>query len=167
MKKFLEKDSSGNWNTVPQVPAEKIRNVNCHKFALYILGKISYEEMISDPNEQKKLGLDFTFGEAVRKISDAPFDFVDSMSSLLNLTDRSCEIGKIYVGQILDAKTGEMAHSFLIERKSENEYVCFDKPGFKYPFEVNDLEKILNFINKDGEKSNQNQEWRFVPITRS
>ena len=119
--------------------------------------------MISDPNEQKKFGPDFTFGDKARRVSGMPFTLVESLQTLLELANQSCEVGKSYVGQIIDAQTGEMAHSFIVERKTENEYICFDKPGFKYPFEINDLEKILNFVNKDGEKSNQNQKWRFIP----
>ncbi|HUD04068.1 MAG TPA: hypothetical protein VMR73_01080 [Candidatus Paceibacterota bacterium] len=55
MNKFLEKDVTGNWNTVPPIPDDKIKNVNCHKFALYVIGKISWEEMISNPDAQKKM----------------------------------------------------------------------------------------------------------------
>lgn len=56
-----------------------------------------------------------------------------------------------------------MAHSFVLYRESSHKYICFNKPGFKYIFEITDLESILNFVNKDGVKANQNQEWRFVP----
>lgn len=41
MQNFLQKDSNNEWNIVPPIPIEKIKNVNCHKFVLYILGKIS------------------------------------------------------------------------------------------------------------------------------
>jgi hypothetical protein len=88
------------------------------------------------------------------------------VESLYLLADQNCEIGKNYVGQILDAQTGEMAHSFIVQRGSTDQYICFDKHGFKYSFAVSNLETILNFVNKDGEKSNQNQKWRFIPITR-
>lgn len=162
MNTFLEKDSNGNWNTVPPVPAEKVKNVNCHKFALYTIGRISWEEMVSDPSEQQAKNIDFTFGEKIRSISDILYTSIESEESLTGLTQRTCEIGKVYVGQILDALTGEMAHSFILRRESEDEYVCFDKPGFKYPFAVCDLNTVLNFVNKDGEQSNINQKWRFV-----
>jgi hypothetical protein len=162
MDEFLKIDESGNWNTIPPVPLDKINNVNCHKFVLYEIGKISWEDMTSDPSEQQEKGIDFTFGEKIRSISDISYNLIENEESLVEFVQKNCEIGRVYVGQILDAKTGEMAHSFIVKRKSENEYVCFDKPGFKYPFIVCDLNTILNFVNKDGERSNMNQEWRFV-----
>lgn len=164
MNKFLEKDSSGNWNTIPPVPADKMGNVNCHKFVLYIIGKISWEEMVSDAQAQKEVDIDFTFGDMARSISDISFIPVKTLESLLLFANESCKAGKSYIGQILDAQTGKMAHSFIVSRESDDKYICFDKLGFKYPFEINDLEKILNFVNKDGEKSNQNQKWRFIPM---
>lgn len=120
--------------------------------------------MISDPSEQQVKGVDFTFGEKIRSISDIPYALVESEESLTKLAQKDCEISKVYVGQILDIQTGEMAHSFMVTRESENNYICFDKPGFKYPFAMSDLNDILNFVNKDGEQSNKNQNWRFVPI---
>jgi|SRR3989344_6041847 len=163
MKKLLEKDFLGKWNTLPPVPEDKLGNVNCHKFVLYVIGKISWEEMVSDADEQKESGADFTFGEKARSISDTSFTPVEDLKSLLSLANESLDVGKCNVGQILDAQTGEMAHSFIIKRESDNKHICFDKPGFKYMFEINDLESILNFVNKNGEKSNQNQKWRFIP----
>jgi len=159
---FLEKDSNSSWNTVPPVAVEKVKNVNCHKFVLYAIGKISWEEMVSYPAEQQAKNIDFTFGEKIRSISDIPYTFIESKESLVVLAQKNCEIGKIYVGQILDAQTEEMGHSFILRRESEDEYICFDKPGFKYPFTVCDLDTILNFVNKYGELSNKNQKWRFV-----
>lgn len=164
MNTFLQRDSNGDWNTVPPVPTEKIKNVNCHKFVLYTIGKISWEEMISDPSEQQAKGNDFTFGENIRSISNIPYTLIKDQESLTELAQKSCALGKTCVGQILDVQTKEMAHSFIVTRESENDYVCFDKPGFKYPFAVSDLNTILNFVNKDGEQSNKNQEWRFVPL---
>jgi hypothetical protein len=161
---FLQKDTTGIWNTIPPVPPEKIGNVNCHKFVLYGIGKISWEEMISDPSEQKRECTDFTFGEQARLISDIPYTLIKDEESLSLLIQKNCEIGKIYVGQVRDVKTGEMAHSFILKKETENAYTCFDKPGFKYPFAVSDLNAILNFVNRDGEQSNKNQEWRFVPV---
>ena len=163
MNKFLEKDTNGNWNTVPPTPSEKVKNVNCHKFVLYAIGKISWEEMTSDPSEQQTIGADFTFGEKIRSISNIPYTLIKDQKSLLTLAQKNYEIGKTYVGQILDVETKEMAHSFMVTRESENNFICFDKPGFKYPFATSDLNNILNFVNKDGEQSNKNQEWRFVP----
>ncbi|GEM_PF-3186049 len=165
MNTFLKKDLSNNWNTILPVPADQIRNVNCHKFILYIIGKISWEEMVSDAQIQKEAGADFTFGEMARSISDVQFTPVKDLESLLLLANKRCEIGKSYIGQILDAQTGEMAHSFIIQREPDGKYICFDKPGFKYPFSVHGLEEILNFVNKDGVKSNQDQKWRFVSLT--
>lgn len=148
--KFLIKDEVGNWNTIPPVPSEKIRNVNCHKFVLYVTGHISWEEMVSDSQVQKDAGLDFTFGEKVRSTSDAPFTLVKDAQSLYSLADMNCEVEKSYIGQVLDAETGEMAHSFIIERGSDGKYMCFDKQGFKYPFSVHELGTMLDFVNKDG-----------------
>ncbi len=164
MKTFLEKDSSGNWNVIPPVPADKIGNVNCHKFVLCEIGIISWKEMVSDPSDQRSKGADFTFGEKIRLISNIPYTLIEDPESLMMLAQKACEIGKVYVGQILDVETKEMAHSFVITRESENNYACFDKPGFKYPFAMSDLDTILNFVNKDGEQSNKNQEWRFIPL---
>lgn len=164
MNTFLQKDLNDNWNTIPPVPNEKVRNVNCHKFVLYAIGKISWEEMISDPSEQKIKGEDFIFGEKIRLISNIPYTLIESEENLMKLAQKDCEIGNVYVGQILDIQTGEMAHSFIVLRESENNYVCFDKPGFKYSFVVSDPNAVLNFVNKDGEYSNKNQNWRFVPI---
>ena len=158
---FLEKDIHGNWNTILPIPAEKMKNVNCHKFVLYAIGRISWEEMISDPSEQQTGEVDFTFGEKIRLMSDIPYALIKDEEDLSLLAQKTCDIGKIYVGQVLDAETGEMAHSFLVKRDSD-EYTCFGKLGFKYPFAVSDLNAILNFVNKDGELSNKNQEWRFV-----
>ncbi len=165
--KFLTKDDAGNWNTIPPVSNDKIKNVNCHKFVLYVIRRISWEEMISDSQAQKDAGLDFTFGEKVRDTSGAPFTLVGDIKSLYSLAAMNCEPGKFYVGQILDAETGEMAHSFIIEKGWNDKYTCFDKQGFKYPFSVHELETMLDFVNKDGIKSYQNQKWRFVPIAES
>ncbi len=166
MTPFLQKDSTNNWNTVPPVPPNEINNVNCHKFVLYVINRISYEEMVSDPKIQKEAGLDFTFSEETRNISEISFTPVKDVQSLFTLANQKCEIGETYIGQILDVQTGEMAHSFIVKRKSHDEYVCCDKQGFKYPFTVFDLETILDFVNKDGVKSYQNQSWRFVPIKK-
>jgi hypothetical protein len=164
MSKFLQKNSGGNWNTTPPVSVEKIKNVNCHKFVLYTIGKISWEEMISDPSEQQARGFDFTFRDTIRAISDIPYALIGDGEDLTEIAQKECGVGKSCVGQILDAETGEMAHSFMVTRESENNYICFDKPGFKYPFAVSDLNTILNFVNKDGEQSNKDQKWRFIPL---
>ena len=116
--------------------------------------------MISGDNGKS----DFTYGEMARKISDEPFVAIKNLEELLLLANESCEISKACLAQILDAETSGMAHSFIVIRESDDKYTCFDKPGFKYPFNVGDLDQILNFVNKDGEKSNQNQKWRFVQI---
>jgi hypothetical protein len=85
MKKILEKDSLDKWNAIPPIPADKIRNVNCHKFVLYIIGKMSWEEMISDADKQKESGADFTFGDKALSISDISFISVKDLKSLLSL----------------------------------------------------------------------------------
>ncbi len=162
MDKFLKRDAAGNWNTIPPVPDDKIQNVNCHKFVLYVIGRISWEEMISDA--QKESGIDFTFGEQARNISDIPYALVKNFESLYLLANTNCKSGESYIGQILDAETGEMAHSFIIEKQPNGKYTCFDKIGFKYPFSIHELGTMLDFVNKDGIKSYQNQKWRFVPL---
>jgi len=162
MNRFLKKDQTGNWNTVPPVPADKVVNINCHKFVLYVIGRISYEIMISDP--KNKRGNDFTFGDEALSISNIPFTPIKDLESLHLLAEKSCDMGKSYVGQIRDAQTGEAAHSFIVERDLNGKYTCNEKRGFKHSFSVHDLDTILNFVNKDGEKSNQNQNWRFVPM---
>lgn len=166
MSKYLKKDSNGNWNTLVPVPSEKMSNVNCHKFVLYAVGKISWDEMISDPKPQKAAGLDFTFGDKVSMLSEKSFALIKDAQELLKLAGESCELGQVYVGQIKDSVTGEMAHSFIVERKADGSYECSDKQGFKnYLFSVHNIETLLDFVNDKGEKSYQNQEWRFVPVS--
>lgn len=162
--KFLKKDETDNWNTIPPVPTDKIKNVNCHKFILYVIGRLSWEEMISDSKVQEEKGFDFTFGDKAREISNMPFTMVRDIQSLYSLADKSCDLGKPYIGQILDSQTGEMAHSFIVEKAPDGIYTCLDKQGFKYPFSIHEMGKLLDFVNKDGVKSYQNQKWRFVPI---
>ena len=164
MNSTLKQQPNGDWNAVPPVPAEKINNVNCHKFVLYSIGQISWDELISDPKEQKIASLDFTYNDKVKEISHLPFTYIEDFEALISLANSSCVSERRYVGQIQDSKTYEMAHSFIIVRNSTGDFVCYDKPGFKYPFAVHGLSEIYNFVNKDGEKSNQNQNWRFVPI---
>lgn len=164
MNIFLQKDVNGEWNTIPPIPSEKINSVNCHRFVLYALERISWDEMVSDPLVQKSRGEDFTFGEKIRFISDIPCTLINDQESLGVLAKKSCEIGKTYVGQILDTQTKEMARSFIVTREDEKNYICFDKPGFKYSFTVSDLNTILNFVNKDNEQPYKNQKWRFVSI---
>ncbi len=151
VNKFLQKDLTGQ------------ESVNCHKFVLYVLGKMSWAEMVAD-SPKIPAGDDFTFGKSAREISDIPFVPVENLENLHSLADKNCEPGQAYIGQILDAETGEMAHSFIVERAANGTYTCYDKPGFKYPFSVGGLEKIYNFVNKNGEKSYQNQKWRFVTM---
>jgi hypothetical protein len=161
---FLTKDVDGNWNTIPPIPADKIKNVNCHKFVLYVIGKISWEEMFSDLQTQKDAGLDFTYGEQARSISNIPFTIVNDLQSLYALVDMTCNVEEHYVGQILDKESEEMAHSFIFKKETDGKYLCFDKQGFKYPFSIHELGTMLDFVNKDGVKSYQNQKWRFVYI---
>ncbi len=164
MNTFLHQDPTGAWNSIPPIPADKISNVNCHKFVLYVLGRISWDDMVSDPHTQKEAGTDFTFGAQAQAISDIPFIPIGSTEALYALADATCEPGQPYIGQIHDADTGEMAHSFIIERTPTGKYVCYDKLGFKHPFGLHELGVILDFINKEGVKSYQNQKWRFVRI---
>lgn len=156
-KEFLQKDSLGKWNTNPPVPKELLKNINCHKFALYFLGKITREEMISDPSKQKAEGLDFTYGIQALAISSIAFVPIKTADELMNFAKRACNIGEIYVGQILDAETSEAAHSFIVER-NEKGFVCFDKAGFKTDFGVYEIKDLFQYENY------HNQKWRFVPL---
>ncbi|HVT75223.1 MAG TPA: hypothetical protein VHD69_02325 [Candidatus Paceibacterota bacterium] len=168
MGSFLQKDKDGVLNTIPPIPPDRIKDVNCHKFVLYVLGQITWDEMISDSHAQKKAGLDFTYGEKARAISNKEFVPIANIDSLIKLADECCDHSKTCIGQIMDKETGEMAHSFIIEKILNGEYQCFDKQGFKhYPFSVHGLESFLDFVNEKGEKSYQNQKWRFVPIESS
>lgn len=163
LETFLQKDSNGHWNTIPPVPKDKIGNVNCHKFILYIIGRISFDEMISDSKVQKGSGLDFTFGEMARNISGAPFVSIQDIKSLYEFAEKNLGSVEAYIGQILDTQTNEMAHSFIVERESDK-FTCLDKQGFKYPFTVYDMKIILDFVNKDGERPYLNQKWRFLSL---
>ncbi len=164
---FLKKDESGTWNTSPAVPEEMLPNVNCHKFVLFALGKISFDELKSDPAEMKKSdpAFDVAYAGKALEISDAGFTAVPDATSLIALADRECGAGKTCVGQIKDSKTGEMAHSFIVEKDLDGKYMCQEKMGFKhYPFEVREIGSLLEFVNDKGEKSYQNQLWRFIPL---
>lgn len=165
MKTFLEKDSLGKWNTLPPVPENMLGNVNCHRFILYVLNKISWDEMISNAKAQKEAGEEFIFGKDALAISDSKFTSINSFDELLHYLNKNCEVGKSYVGQILDIGTRELAHSFIIQPMNNNEFQCFDKPGFKYPFGVYGLREIYEFVNKDGEQPYKNQDWRVIEIS--
>lgn len=164
LEKFLVSNGAGNWNTIPPVSEKQKNDINCHKFVLYALGRISFDELVSDSKVQREAGEDFTFGKKALEISLAPFELASSLQSVKELAQKTCKIGFIYVGQILDAKTGELAHSFLLERSDDGNLRCADKTGFKYPFNISKLETIFDFVNKDGEKSYHGQMWRFVEI---
>ncbi len=155
MDKPLTVGKDGKWNTEPPVADDKLGNINCHKFTLYVIGKISWEEMVADNDK--------IYGAEARAISDIQFIQINSLASLLKFASECCKIGEFYVAQILDANTDEMAHSFILKQESLNNFICYEKQGFKYPFTVQGLETILDFVNKDGVRSNENQKWRFVP----
>ena len=99
---FLKKDPLNNWNTVPPVPVDKIGNVNCHKFILYIIGKISWEDMVSDVRLQKESGIDFTFGETARNISNTEFTTIKDLPSLILIANKNC---KIYKAEVVNSNT--------------------------------------------------------------
>ncbi len=165
--KYLQKDDSDNWNLIPPVSLELLRNINCHKFVLFVIGAISRDELLTDPKTQKANDptIDFTFGKKALAISQKEFTSISNVENLLNVANKECQGGKAYVGQILDAKTGELAHSFIVEKNSDRKFVCFEKTGFKhYPFNVHGLESLLDFVNEKGEKSYQDQKWRFVEL---
>lgn len=165
MKKFLEKDSRGNWNTLPPVPEDRLLDVNCHRFVLYTLGKMSWDEMVSNAKEQKEAGEEFIFNKAALEISSLEFTPINNLDKLVLYLNQNCEINKPYIGQILDVGTQELAHSFIIQKTENNKFECFDKPGFKYPFRVYDVKEIYEFINKDGEQPYKNQIWRVIQIS--
>ncbi|MDP1625143.1 MAG: hypothetical protein Q8L64_05220 [bacterium] len=166
MIEYLRKSFDGTWNTVPPVAVDKIPNVNCHKFVLFTLGRMSWDDMVSDPHIMKLEGKDFMYGDMAKSLSDKDFVLIKDSDALRILADRDIKPGKTYVGQILDAETGEMAHSFLVEKDDEGRYICQEKMGFKqYPFEVRELESLLDFVNDRGEKAYQNQMWRFFSIS--
>lgn len=164
MKTFFEKDSLGNWNTLPPVPEDKIKNVNCHRFILYLVGKMTWEEMTSDAKAQKEAGREYIYSKQAMNISNEPFYPVNDKAELYSLADIYCKIDETYIGQILDTETDELAHSFLSTRELDNKYSCFDKPGFLYPFKIYELGELLDFVNKDGEKPYRNQKWRFITL---
>jgi hypothetical protein len=149
------------------IPKDLLPNINCHKWVLFQLGKISWDELVSDPHEQRARdsSFDFTYGDKALAISGKEFVPVKDASSLLRLANESCEIRQTCVGQIKDSETGEMAHSFIAHRKQDGTYECVEKQGFKdYPFKRHDLVSLLDFVNDKGERSYQNQLWRFIPI---
>lgn len=124
--------------------------------------------MISDTSAQEKAdpSFDFTFAKKAQEISSKEFTDIKDFDSLYDFARKECALGQLYVGQILDAQTNELAHSFMLERTQDDEFTCSDKQGFKrYPFSVHELGTLLDFINKDGEKPYINQKWRFVDIT--
>lgn len=143
MKRFLEKDFNGNWNTIPPVHEDKLRDVNCHRFTLYTLGKMSWDEMVSDAGLQKEAGKEFIFSKAALEISDLEFHPINNLDDLVQYLSENCELDKYYIGQILDVGTQELAHSFIIQKTENNKFKCFDKPGFKYPFSVYSEKKYM------------------------
>ncbi len=164
--KILEKDSQDKWNTIPPVPDEQIRNVNCHKFVLYIMKQISWEDMISDPRSQRDAGLDFIFDDKALNISTEPFIPINNPDSLFEFIQINTTKRENYIVQILDVGTEKLAHSFIIEIQESGIPLCFDKPGFKYSFDVCEFEKIFNFVNKDNEKPYLNQRWRILSLDK-
>jgi len=158
LEKFLSKDSAGNWNTIPPVSDKQKEDINCHKFVLYAISNITRDELVSDATAQKKSGQDFTFGKKALAISQKEFTLIADPKHLRDFADKNCAQGVVYVGQILDAETGEAAHSFLMDKMSDGTYKCADKAGFKYPFAVYSLEDLFKFENY------HNQKWRFIPL---
>jgi hypothetical protein len=136
--------------------AKESENINCHKAVLYLVGLISYEELIADPRQQQDTN--FTFRERALRISNAKFAPVTNPEELLNLAENGCESGNLYVGQILDNETNELAHSYIVFKNNEGVCIGFDKAGFKEAFSVYELSQLLAF------KNYQNQGWRFVSI---
>lgn len=131
---------------------------------MYVIGKMSWDEMIIDAKEQKEAGEEFIFGKAASAISSLEFTPINSWNELVQYLNKECELDKYYVGQILDVGTQELAHSFILQKKKENEFQCFDKPGFKYSFNRYSPKEIYEFVNKDGERPYKNQGWRLIQI---
>lgn len=136
------------------------QDVNCHKAVLYLAGLISYSDLISDSKAQKEEGLDFMFEEKARAISNKIFTPVSTVDDLYEIADKECIEPDVYIGQILDSVSNEMAHSFLLARRDAG-YTCFDKAGFKKPFSVYPLRKLLDFDNY------QHQLWRFLRLSEA
>ena len=159
----LRLNQIGKGIEIPAILAERMKSaltfkkqgeINCHKAILYLLGRITLEEV----------DLDFTFGKRVLEISDKEFISVKTVGELKAFVNQNCKGGLLYVGQILDAETGEVAHSFIVgkelndEQDNPSRFICFDKAGFKFSFGVYEIEKLFEFENY------HNQKWRFLPL---
>ena len=149
----------GLWGIEELVSVPNPQDVNCHKAVLYLAGFISYEELTSDSKTQRELGLNFTFGNKSRGISDKEFILISDENKLYGFATKECTEPIPYIGQILDVEDNELAHSFIL-RKSGNDFICFDKAGFKTDFSTYKLEELLHFNNY------QNQLWRFLPLNK-
>lgn len=183
MNQNLIKNSEGKWTIrftessdcieIPDLLAQRIKvalevpnqgDINCHKAILYFLGRMTVDELSSDAKSQKGSGKEFIFGSKSLEISDKEFVAIENVQKLKEFAEQSCEENFVYVGQVLDAETGELGHSFILGKTKGQKILCFDKAGFKYPFGVYTLETLFDFINKDGEKPYHNQKWRIIPL---
>lgn len=158
IEKYLALDANNELNLIPPVSADVSRNINCHKFALFVAGVISRDDMVSDARAQKAAGEDFTFGKKAAALSIKEFKAIPDIETLLEFARESCREDKPYIGQIRDVETGEMAHSFVVEKDSEGSFRCFDKAGFKTSFGQYGIEDLFQYENY------RNQEWRFIPL---
>ena len=167
--KYLRNDDAGVLNIIPPASPEELRNINCHKFVLFVVGSMSRAEMLSDSKAEVLADphFDFTFGKKILALSQKEFTPISRAKDLIDLAGRECDEGKMYIGQIQDAETGGAAHSFIVERNLDGTFNCFGKEGFKHhPFRTHSLESLLDFVNEKGEKSYQNQLWRFFPLEK-
>ncbi len=183
MNQNLIKNSEGKWIIrftesddgiqIPDSLAQRIKvvlevpnqgDINCHKALLYFLGRITLDELGSDAKLQKEQKQDFIFADKALEISDKEFTSIENVQELKEFVEQSCEKDFVYVGQILDAQTGELGHSFILGKNKDEQFLCFDKAGFKYPFGIYALETLFDFINKDGERPYHNQKWRIIPL---
>lgn len=138
------------------ISAKESENINCHKATLYLCGLITYEELIFDPRKQQDI--DFTFREKALKISSKPFTTISSSSELQNLAEKECNVGIVYIVQILDTETNELAHSGIAFKTAKVEVITLDKAGFKGEFSICEISELLTL------KNYQNQDWRFVAL---
>lgn len=158
MKQMLEwEDDRSNIET-----AEILRKINCHKAALYLIGKIFYEDLLSDPRLGKDI--DFAYEKVASELSQKEFMVVQDEIKLREFAKQECSINKIYIGQIFNVTLG---HSFIVGRTQDDKFICFDKAGFlenplkgnkDYKFRIYEMGMLLLSPNY------QNAKWRFVDV---
>lgn len=151
-----------------------LKNVNCHKAVLYMLKKISKEQLLSDPEETTDAGTGdaYSFEKEARALSDRPFEQMDELADLEAMLAAECAPGEWGVCQAL-VYDGSM-HTFIFGLTPEDRsarsrirdrIVCAEKVGFgDDEFRVSTLEEIFNYRNKGQDQSPYGSaKWRFIP----